>query len=104
MSDLSYVPSDVIFSQFCCHLSSGEDEQLTLKLINRPMLILRGEYGFVCHHKNSNTLDASRSVYDIFNLQFSNGAYHIKGQNTPTPTTVSIPASLFFSSIKLTCV
>nr|XP_057918551.1 fascin-2b isoform X2 [Doryrhamphus excisus] len=59
--------------------SIGEDEQLSVKLINRPMLILRGENGFICHHKNSNTLDASRSVYDIFSLQFSNGAYHIKG-------------------------
>uniref|UniRef100_A0A4W6CSS1 Fascin n=1 Tax=Lates calcarifer TaxID=8187 RepID=A0A4W6CSS1_LATCA len=57
----------------------GDDEQLTLKLINRPMLILRGENGFICHHKNSNTLDASRSIYDIFTLQHSNGAYHIKG-------------------------
>ncbi|KAM8838027.1 fascin-2b isoform 2-T8 [Spinachia spinachia] len=59
--------------------SVGEDEQLTLKLINRPMLILRGENGFICHHKNSNLLDGSRSVYDIFALQFSNGAYHIQG-------------------------
>ncbi|XP_061088788.1 fascin-2-like isoform X1 [Conger conger] len=60
-------------------LSPGEDEQLMLKLINRPMLILRGENGFVCHHRGSNTLDASRSVYDIFSLHFSDGAYHIKG-------------------------
>ncbi|XP_029934261.1 fascin-2b [Myripristis murdjan] len=59
--------------------SIGEDEQLTLKLINRPMLILRGETGFICHHRNSNTLDAGRSVYDIFSLHFSDGAYHIKG-------------------------
>lgn len=58
----------------------GEDEQLILKLINRPILILRGENGYVCHHKNSNTLDANRSVYDIFTLQFSDGAYHIKGE------------------------
>lgn len=65
-----------------CLFLSGEDEQLSLKLINRPMLILRGENGFICHHKNSNTLDASRSVYDIFTLQYSNGAYHIKGQHT----------------------
>lgn len=57
----------------------GEDERLTLKLINRPMLILRGENGFICHHRKSNTLDASRSIYDIFTLQFSNGAYNIKG-------------------------
>lgn len=43
------------------------------------MLILRGENGFIRHHRKSNTLDASRSIYDIFSLQFSNGAYHIKG-------------------------
>ncbi|XP_012674539.2 fascin-2b [Clupea harengus] len=59
--------------------SVGEDEQLVLKLINRPILILRGDNGYICHHKSSNTLDANRSVYDIFTLQFSNGAYHIKG-------------------------
>lgn len=84
-SDSSCVSSDVSPS-FCCHPLSGEDEQLTLKLINRPMLILRGENGFICHHRNSNTLDASRSVYDIFTLQFSNGAYHIKGQAVPSLT------------------
>uniref|UniRef100_W5N525 Fascin n=2 Tax=Lepisosteus oculatus TaxID=7918 RepID=W5N525_LEPOC len=59
--------------------SVGEDEELLLKLINRPILILRGENGFVCHHKSSNTLDANRSVYDIFTLLFSDGAYQIKG-------------------------
>ncbi|KAK2866482.1 hypothetical protein Q7C36_002538 [Tachysurus vachellii] len=59
--------------------SIGNDEQFILKLINRPILILRGENGYVCHHKNSNTLDANRSVYDIFTVQFSDGAYHVKG-------------------------
>lgn len=63
---------------------------MILKLINRPILILRGENGYVCHHKNSNTLDANRSVYDIFTLQFNDGAYQIKGE-------------FYFSHISIVC-
>ncbi|XP_072259290.1 fascin-2 [Pyxicephalus adspersus] len=60
--------------------SVGEDEEFTLKLINRPILVLRGDLGFVCYHKTSNTLDANRSSYDVFQIIFNNGAYQIKGQ------------------------
>ncbi|XP_026856183.1 fascin-2a isoform X1 [Electrophorus electricus] len=56
----------------------GDSELFQLKLINRPILILRGENGFVCHHRSSNTLDVNRTAYDIFSLLFSDGAYHIK--------------------------
>uniref|UniRef100_A0A8V1AP19 Fascin actin-bundling protein 2, retinal n=1 Tax=Gallus gallus TaxID=9031 RepID=A0A8V1AP19_CHICK len=57
----------------------GEDEEFTLKLINRPMLVLRGEHGFVCYHRGSNLLDSNRSVYDVFHVGFSDGAYQIRG-------------------------
>lgn len=58
---------------------AGEDEEFTLKLINRPMLVLRGEHGFVCYHRGSNLLDSNRSVYDVFHVGFSDGAYQIRG-------------------------
>ncbi|XP_076843392.1 fascin-2a [Brachyhypopomus gauderio] len=56
----------------------GDGELFQLRLINRPILVLRGEFGFVCHHRSSNTLNVNRTTYDIFSLCFSDGAYHIK--------------------------
>lgn len=50
-----------------------------LKLINRPILVLRGLDGFVCHRRGSNQLDTNRSTYDVFHLSFRDGAYQIRG-------------------------
>nr|KAF6415716.1 fascin actin-bundling protein 2, retinal [Molossus molossus] len=61
-------------------LSAGQDEEFILKLINRPILVLRGLDGFVCHRRGSNQLDTNRSVYDVFHLSFSDGAYQIRGR------------------------
>lgn len=41
--------------------------------------MLRGLDGFVCHRRGSNQLDTNRSVYDVFHLSFSDGAYQIRG-------------------------
>lgn len=60
-------------------VATGKDEEFVLKLINRPILVLRGAHGFVCYHRNSNLLDANRSIYDVFHLNFSDGAYQVKG-------------------------
>ncbi|XP_029455086.1 fascin-2 [Rhinatrema bivittatum] len=61
--------------------SVGENEEFTLKLINRPILVLRGDLGFVCYHRSSSMLDANRSIYDVFQIIFNDGAYQIKGLN-----------------------
>ncbi|XP_036766510.2 fascin-2 isoform X1 [Manis pentadactyla] len=59
--------------------SVGEAEEFTLKLVNRPLLVLRGPDGFVCRRRGSNQLDTNRSVYDAFRLSFRDGAYQIRG-------------------------
>ncbi|XP_028643769.1 fascin-2 isoform X1 [Grammomys surdaster] len=59
---------------------AGEDEFFILKLINRPILVLRGLDGFVCHRRGSNQLDTNRSTYDVFHLSFRDGAYQIRGR------------------------
>ncbi|KAK2499959.1 LOW QUALITY PROTEIN: hypothetical protein MC885_015863 [Smutsia gigantea] len=56
-----------------------EAEEFILKLINRPVLVLRGPDGFVRRRRGSNRLDTNRSVYDVFHLSFSDGAYQIRG-------------------------
>lgn len=49
------------------------------------MLVLRGLDGFVCHRRGSNQLDTNRSVYDVFHLSFSDGAYQIRGAAAAGP-------------------
>lgn len=66
-------------------LPAGPDEEFILKLINRPILVLRGLDGFVCHRRGSNQLDTNRSVYDVFHLSFSDGAYQIRGAGGTGP-------------------
>lgn len=63
---------------------SGEitDEcKFVFDFINRPLLVLRGEYGFVGVKGSSGILECNRSQYDVFSVECKNGTFQIMGAN-----------------------
>lgn len=61
--------------------SVGDKEKFLLQLINRPLLILRCEHGFVGSKGTSERLESNRSSYDVFKLHFDDGKYKLEGRN-----------------------
>ncbi len=55
--------------------------KFVFEFINRPILVLRGEFGFVGVKGSSGTLDCNRSFYDVFMVTGKDGSYSIKGAN-----------------------
>ena len=51
------------------------------EFINRPILVLRGEFGFVGVKGASGVLECNRSQYDVFGVEGDAGTYKIKGAN-----------------------
>ena len=56
--------------------------KFVFEFINRPILVLRGEFGFVgVKGATSGVLECNRSQYDLFEVTGNAGTYNIKGAN-----------------------
>jgi len=60
---------------------SDPTAQFILEIINRPQLILRGQYGFVGLKGASGRVEVCRSTPTVFELESEGGKYYIKGPN-----------------------
>jgi fascin 1/2 len=58
-----------------------EAELFELTIINRPTLVLRGQYGFLGLKGASGRVECNRSTGDIFKLEAKGGEYYISTQN-----------------------
>ncbi|XP_075920897.1 fascin-like isoform X1 [Petromyzon marinus] len=63
--------------------TAGEAEEFSLRVVNRPLLVLRGPHGFVAVRRGSGVLDANRATYESFTLSAGplSGTYHLHGED-----------------------
>ena len=55
--------------------------RFVLEFLNRPIIVLRGEFGYVGMKGPSKILECNRSQYDMFEVSCSAGTYQIRGDN-----------------------
>ena len=55
--------------------------KFVFEFINRPILVLRGGFGFVGVKGNSGILECNRSHYDVFGMEVESGTYYMRSAN-----------------------
>eukprot|EP01137_Pigoraptor_chileana_P031614 Opistho-2@19754 len=67
--------------QMSASADAGEEkEKYTITLINRPQLVLRGEYGFLAS-KARNVISSASVTPEIFHVEAKEGKYSFRGAN-----------------------
>ena len=74
--------------------SLGDRERFIMTIVNRPLLVLRCDYGFVGFRTpNNSRYECNKAYYDVIYVEQSNSpAYYLKGLSTaaisPSPRTI----------------
>ncbi|CAM9170360.1 fascin-like [Lampetra planeri] len=63
--------------------TAAEAEEFALRVVNRPLLTLRGPHGFVAVRRGSGALDANRATHESFTLSTGSlgGTYHLHAED-----------------------
>lgn len=78
-----YVTARMNGSLYSVSDSLGDRERFIMTIINRPLLVLRCEYGFVGFRTSTNSrYECNKASYDVIYVEQSNSpAYYLKGHN-----------------------
>ena len=61
--------------------AAAEKEQFNLGIVNRPLLVLRGEFGYIGMRSGVSKVECNRGNYDVLHLVFEDNHYKIKAKN-----------------------
>lgn len=80
-SNKSYTFNKATGSLVAASDTIGEKEKFKIKIVNRPLLVLKCEFGFVGVKTKSEECCCNRVTYDFIQLQGSkDGTYTFKGK------------------------
>ena len=81
-----YVTARMNGSLYAVSESLGDRERFVMTIINRPLLVLRCDFGFVGFRTPSNPrYECNKAYYDVIYVEQSNtAAYYLKGSSTAT--------------------
>lgn len=84
-SNDKYVTAKMNGSLYAVSDSCGDKERMILTVINRPILILKCDFGFIGFKSASNArIECNKASHDVIYLEHNSGrsgAYHLKGRN-----------------------
>ena len=77
----NYVTAKSSGALYATAANNADGEKFAVVIVNRPLLVLKGEYGFVGYKTSGNPkLECNKSIHDIIQLKYyKEGQYYMSG-------------------------